>query len=198
MLCAICSVIDLDKLYAQSTDPSTGNTSYALVPKDRPQARHHTCYRDLVSSAQNGCDLCAMIWMRDLQRRQHEPQDCSVLGWEALHDLSALCLDSSGSYRVSVPELGNLKAVEYCIDALVDCQIYCCTSFTKNWFDGWEISAGPDISPPELRFYQMDSSNDTEGLALHSRLSVSVDEGKSVSVSSHLNGWILSPAKKIQ
>jgi hypothetical protein len=190
MLCEFCALIDLDRLYGSSTDyenvPSAYGTAmipgYALIPEDRHQYPHHTSYKDLIISAENGCDLCTMIWMRDIQRRHHAPWDCSVLGWEKLQVLDALSESDDGFSLVSIPKLGSLNGCVYKIDSQSDPRIYCSVGFTENWCEGWEVAVGPDIGPQDLRFYQEGSTNDIVGVGLHSRLAISIEHGKNVNI----------------
>jgi hypothetical protein len=93
--------------------------------------------------------------MRDLERRQrHCPHECSVLGWESLRGLDALSKSEDGDLWVSIPESGASNACAYRIDCQINPQIYCCAGFTHSgYWDGWEISGGPDIGPPEVKVY---------------------------------------------
>jgi hypothetical protein len=128
MLCDFCALIDLDRLYGSSTDyenaPSAYGTAmilgYALIPEDRHPYPHHASYKDLIISAENGCDLYTMIWMRDIERRHHAPLGCSVLGWEKLRGVDSLSESDDGFPFVSIPKLGLLNGCVYKIDCQSD------------------------------------------------------------------------------
>lgn len=117
--------------------------------------------------------------MDERHTRQHDdPIDCSVRGWKKLRVLKAIRENEDGNSRASITFSEFLRPVVYDTDCESDSRIFYCAGITETWYDGWEISGSPDVGPPELWFYQEYSSNKMRDAKPHSRLAVSVDEGK--------------------
>ena len=158
MFCEFCISIDFDRVQEGSADPESSQSFALYSSASKKRYPHHASYRDLIVSARNGCDLCAMIWMRDMQRRRQEPLNCSVRGWEKLRGLDALKGSDDGKSHVSVSLPEYSKPIIYDIDREDDPRIFCCTGFTTGWYDGWDTAVHQDVSPNSGSFRRLQAT----------------------------------------
>jgi hypothetical protein len=226
MLCEVCAPIDFDNLFELIQPSSAGDSrtresslldedtlsdcptetrqelnweDYVSIQQQQHIGKHHACYKDLVVSVQNGCDLCSVLLMEDILRRRcrfSRFRSTANSGWEHLRGRNLMTVEEDGSLRVTVPhQLAPEPRGPWSYRARTrkNPQIFYYIQYLKHGEEGVETRrCGESVTPPFLVFYEQNDElppeerlktlnledenyEDDEFLA---RLPISVEEGR--------------------